>query len=109
MNQLPVYVFPTLLLVCSLGVLWGLLSPVHRLPAWTHRHDKLFHAGAFGMLALLTYGCWPAVHRGGLWLALTLFGLAGEALQELLATNRRFCWRDAAANAAGAAIVLCLV
>lgn len=96
-----------LVLLClgAMVVLWGLLSPVKRLPAWSHKHDKLMHAMAFAVLAVLAYASWPGIHLVGLWLALSLAGLASEGLQHLT-PERRFCWRDAAANAAGAAVGL---
>ena len=96
-----------LVLLClgAMVVLWGLLSPVKRLPAWSHKHDKLLHAVAFAVLAALAYASWPGIHLVGLWLALSLAGLASEGLQQLT-PERRFCWRDAAANAAGAAVGL---
>ena len=94
-----------LLCLGALVVLWGLLSPVKRLPTWSHKHDKLLHAVAFAVLAALAYASWPGIHLVGLWLALSLAGLASEGLQQLT-PERRFCWRDAAANAAGAAVGL---
>lgn len=97
-----------LLCFCALVVLWGLLSPVRRLPAWSHRYDKLLHAIAFAVLAVLAYASWPGAHLMVLWLILVLAGLASEGLQQLT-PERRFCWRDAVANAAGAAIGLGLV
>mgnify|MGYP000485137582 CR=1 FL=1 len=88
-----------LVLLClgALVVLWGLLSPVKRLPTWSHKHDKLLHAMAFAVLAVLAYASWPGIHLVGLWLALSLAGLASEGLQQLT-PERRFCWRDAAAG-----------
>lgn len=107
-----IIVLPTvaLALLClgAAVVLWGLLSPVGRLPAWSHRHDKVLHALAFAILAVLCYLSWPGVHLVALWVLLVLAGLASEGLQQLT-PQRRFCWRDATANAIGAAVGLGLV
>ena len=66
-----------LVLLClgALVVLWGLLSPVKRLPTWSHKHDKLLHAMAFAVLAVLAYASWPGIHLVGLWLALALLAI----------------------------------
>lgn len=98
----------TLLALGVAVVLWGLLSPVHSLPAWSHQHDKLLHALAFAMFAALASLGWPGVAPWVLWLVLVLAGLASEGLQHLT-PDRRFCWRDAIANAIGAALGLGLV
>ena len=89
-------------------VLWGLLSPVQRLPAWSHKHDKLLHALAFAVLAALAHVSWPSAHVGKLWGILVVAGLASEGLQQLT-PDRRFCWRDAVANAIGSALGLGLM
>lgn len=108
MRLLPPQVSLALLCLCTVVVLWGLLSPIQRLPAWSHRHDKLLHAAAFALLAVLAYASWPGISVLGLWCVLVLAGLASEGLQQLTA-ERCFCWRDAAANAIGAAIGLGLL
>ncbi len=100
---------PLILLVMGAAVvLWGLLSPVQRLPAWSHKHDKLLHALAFAAFAILASLSWPNFHHMGLWLLLVLIGLASEGLQQLT-PERKFCWRDAIANAIGAALGLGLI
>lgn len=108
MTQLVPSIALALLGVGVVVVLWGLLSPVRSLPAWSHRHDKLLHALAFAVFAVLASLGWPEVSPWALWLALTLAGLAGEGLQHLT-PDRRFCWRDAVANAMGAALGIGLV
>ena len=97
-----------LLAVTAAVVLWGLLSPVQSLPVWSHKRDKLLHAIAFAVFAVLASLSWPGVHRIGLWLLLVLAGLVSEGLPHLT-PDRRFCWRDATANAIGAALGLGLV
>ena len=101
MTQLVPSIALALLGVGVVVVLWGLLSPVRSLPAWSHRHDKLLHALAFAVFAVLASLGWSEVSPWELWLALTLAGLASEGLQHLT-PDRRFCWRDAVANAMGA-------
>lgn len=100
-----VVICAVLLSLATIGLFWGLLSPVHCLPLWAHRHDKLWHAVAFAILALLARGCWPGVAAWQLWMALSVVGLVGEGLQHFT-VHRRFCWRDALFNALGAAVVL---
>lgn len=85
------------------AVLWGLLSPIRNLPAWSLRHDKLLHMAGFAVLGLLSCASWPSVDMLALWILLVLAGIASEGLQHFTA-DRRFCWRDAVANAAGAAV-----
>lgn len=85
--------------------LWGMLTRHHRVPEWVHRHDKAMHFLAFALLAALAQGAWPEATGLTLWVGLSLLGLLTEGLQHLL-TSRRFCWRDATANAMGAATVL---
>ena len=95
------------LLVTALLVIgWGLFSPTHRLPAWTHRHDKIWHLTAFAGLAFLTQGVWLHASAWLVWLALSLIGLLTEALQERYAAGRHFSWGDALANTLGAALGL---
>lgn len=105
MTSYPVNGYAVLLGLCAAVVCWGLLSPVHSLPAWSRTHDKLLHGFAFAVLAVLTYLWLPDAPVGGLWVAMVLAGLASEAAQNFTA-DRRFCWRDATANAVGAAVGL---
>lgn len=92
------------LLVAAAVVGWGLFSPTHSLPAWTHRHDKYWHALAFAGLALLTHGAFGEVSPVVLWLVLSTLGLLTEILQQWFAPGRAFSWGDALANTAGAAV-----
>lgn len=95
------------LLVAVMVVSWGLFSPAHALPAWTHRHDKCWHTLAFAGLALLTHGALSgAAPVGLLWLGLSALGLLTEVLQQWFAPGRSFSWGDALANAVGAAVGL---
>ena len=88
--------------------LWGMLSQHPRIPSWVHRHDKVMHFVAFAILAGLAQGAWPNIAPLQLWTALAVFGLVAEGLQPLL-SSRQFCWKDAIANAIGAATVLGLL
>lgn len=65
--------------------------------------DKLLHAGAWGMLALVTYR--PFFRRRALlcWGALVLFGIAIELAQTLLPPRGADAW-DALSDACGAAL-----
>ena len=92
------------MLTCSLA-LWGMLTRHHLVPEWVHRHDKAMHFLTFALLAALAHGAWPQTTGLTLWFGLSFLGLLTEALQHLL-SSRRFCWRDASANAMGAAAVL---
>jgi hypothetical protein len=105
MSPLPVNGFAILLCLAAGVVCWGLLSPVHALPAWSRSHDKLLHGLAFAALAVLANLWLPDAPVAGLWVAMVLAGLAGEVAQHFTA-ERRFCWRDAVANAVGAAVGL---
>lgn len=88
--------------------LWGMLSHHPRIPQWVHRHDKVMHFAAFAILAAIARGAWPTITLLHLWVALALMGLLMEVLQQLL-TRRFFCWKDALANAMGAAVMLALL
>lgn len=83
----------------------GCLVPNRWLPPLPN--DKLMHFGAFAVLALLSIRISGTPAAAGLWLA-TLFiaGLIIEVLQSLL-PDRRFCWRDVAANTAGIVFAAC--
>lgn len=105
MSSLPVNVFAVLLGLSVCIICWGLLSPVHALPAWSRTHDKLLHGGAFAFLAVLANLWLPHAPVLGLWCGLVFIGLAGEVAQHFT-VHRRFCWRDAVANALGAAVGL---
>lgn len=80
----------------------GCLVPNSWLPA-TLPNDKLMHFGGFGLLALLALPLARNWREGAWCLAgVLLASLAIECLQQLV-PERRFCWRDLAANAAGVA------
>jgi hypothetical protein len=102
MSGYHINVFAVLLGLSACAICWGLLSPVHALPAWSRSHDKLLHVGAFAFLAVLANLWLPEAPVWGLWGMLVLAGLAGEVAQHF-SVHRRFCWRDAVANAIGAA------
>lgn len=98
-----------ILWACTLVmVLIGMLTAVNLIPSWVHRHDKIAHFVAFGVLAGMAHGAWPGTALLALWGGITFLGLLTEAAQHLTAT-RRFCWRDALANALGAGSVLLTV
>lgn len=97
-----------LLLAALLLVGWGLFSPTHRLPAWTHRYDKLWHVMAFAGVAFLIQGIWRQATPWLVWLGMSVAGWLTEILQERYALGRRFSWGDTFANTLGAAIGLTL-
>lgn len=108
MNLDSVNIF-AVLLGLSVGLIgWGLMCPVQSLPAWCRNHDKVFHAIAFAGLAVLTSLWLPEVNFFMIWAALTLTGLGGEFAQNFT-EQRKFCWRDALANAVGAAAGLIVI
>lgn len=100
--------FAVLFVIAGSVALWGMLSHHPRIPRWVHRHDKAMHFAAFAILAVFARGAWPASPLLHLWVALVLMGLLMEGLQQLL-TRRFFCWKDALANALGAAVMLALM
>lgn len=106
MNLAPV--FGLLFVLVASTVLWGMLTTSPLVPGWVCRHDKLMHFLAFALLAALAQSAWPGLSGGLLWAVLSALGLLAEGLQHLSA-SRRFCWRDATANALGAACMLVLM
>ncbi len=98
-------VFALMFVLTGAIVLWGMLTNPVRLPGWIGRHDKLMHFLAFAWLAALAQAAWPGMSWLYLWVILSALGLLAEGLQHLTA-SRRFCWRDALANALGAASML---
>ena len=94
----------TLLFLATGFVFWGLMSPTHCLPSWTHKHDKLWHVLAFSALAILAQGICTAASPWVTWLVLSCTGLASEWMQEKWAPGRLFSWGDALSNAIGAAL-----
>lgn len=97
--------FGLLLAITGSLALWGMLTRHPRIPQWVHRHDKAMHFASFALLAALAQGTWPTATAWALWVCLSALGVVTEGLQHLL-THRHFCWRDAMANAMGAATVL---
>lgn len=98
-----------ILWLCTLAaVLVGMLTEAVVIPSWVHRHDKVAHFVAFGMLAGLAHGAWPGLNLWALWFTISTLGLLTEVAQHLT-VKRRFCWRDALANALGAAAVLTVI
>ena len=97
-----VYMAGFLLAVCSGLVFLGLIFPIERLPRWSRTHDKLLHAAAFALLAVLASLSMPGTQAVVIWMVLAAAGLMGEVAQHL-SPHRQYCWRDAVANALGAA------
>ncbi|MEH6436542.1 hypothetical protein [Massilia sp. DD77] len=92
------------LFICT-AVLLGLgcLVPNSWLPPLPN--DKLLHFAGFAVLTALAMRLAQERQEALLWLAgLLLGGLLVECLQALV-PERRFCWRDMGANAAGIAAV----
>ena len=89
-----------ILFVCaSLGLCVGCLVPNRWLPPLPN--DKLLHFGAFALLTLLALRIAQDGAEAAWWMAgLLVFGWLIECLQALV-PDRRFCWRDLGANAAG--------
>ena len=92
-----------LLGVAAAGVIGGCLVPNRWLPPLPN--DKLLHFASFALLSVLAlrvaHGRWQAA----CWLlGLLVAGWLIECLQ-MLVPDRRFCWRDLGANAAGIAFV----
>lgn len=101
------YLFVLLFSLTSMLALWGMLTSHPSIPHWVHRYDKVMHFVAFALLAALAQSAWPGTEALALWVGLSLIGLLTEGMQHLL-THRKFCWRDATANALGAAAALTL-
>ena len=99
------HLFAWLFVITCALVIWGMLSSHPYIPTWVHRHDKAMHFIAFAWMAYLAQGAWPHMGLLNTWTVLTVGGLMGEALQGLL-SRRKFCVKDALANALGAATSL---
>ena len=82
------------------------LLPPDRLPGEVAVSDKLLHALAYGVLAVLAVssGLGPAAA----FIAVVIFGLLLEVAQ-LLSGYRAFEWRDLLADALGATLGIALV
>jgi hypothetical protein len=79
----------------------GCLVPNRWLPPLPN--DKLMHFAAFALLSVLALRMAAGRVEAALWLlGLLVAGWAIECLQALV-PDRRFCWRDIGANAAGIA------
>lgn len=89
--------------VTGAAVCVGCLVPNRWLPPLPN--DKLMHFVGFGLLSILALRLAEGVGESA-WalLGLLLAGWLIECLQALV-PDRRFCWRDLAANAAGIAVV----
>jgi VanZ family protein len=81
----------------------GCLVPNRWLPPLPN--DKLLHFAGFAVLSVLALRVARDHSESMLWLlGLLVGGWLIECLQALV-PDRRFCWRDIAANAAGIAVV----
>jgi hypothetical protein len=92
-----------LLGMASLAVAAGCLVPNRWLPPLPN--DKLLHFASFALLSVLALRVAHGRGQALLWLgALLAAGWVIECLQSLL-PDRKFCWRDIGANAAGIGFV----
>lgn len=90
-----------LLAVAASVVCIGCLVPNRWLPPLPN--DKLLHFASFAVLSLLALRMANDHREAALWLlGMLVLGWLIECLQSLV-PDRRFCWRDLAANAAGIA------
>jgi VanZ family protein len=87
----------------SAALVAGCLVPNRYLPRLPN--DKLLHFAGFAILGGLALRTAQGRLEGACWLlGLLVAGWLIECLQQLV-PDRRFCWRDIAANAAGIAFV----
>ena len=92
-----------LLGVAAAGVTAGCLVPNRWLPPLPN--DKLLHFGSFAVLSALALRVADGRFEAGCWLlGLFVAGWLIECLQ-MFVPDRRFCWRDLGANAAGIVFV----
>jgi hypothetical protein len=90
-----------LLGLAMLAVTVGCLVPNRWLPPLPN--DKLLHFASFAVLAALALRVADGRAEAACWLfGLLIAGWLIECLQ-MLVPDRRFCWRDLGANAAGIA------
>lgn len=103
-SRLPLAVKFLILLVC-LGVLaWLSLAPTDELPK-VNLWDKFEHACAYAVLTVVASTLFP--HRLARVVAGCMaFGIAIEVLQATMGFGRDGDWRDAVANASGAAVIV---
>jgi len=88
------------------AVLVGCLVPNRWLPPLPN--DKLLHFASFAVLAGLALRVAQGRTEAVLWLlGLLIAGWLIECLQGAFVADRRFCWRDMAANASGIAFTAC--
>lgn len=91
----------SLFIGAALAVSLGCLVPNRWLPPLPN--DKLMHALAFALLAGLAIRMADDRFDAMLWMAgLVVAGWVIECVQQLV-PDRRFCWRDIAANTGGVA------
>jgi hypothetical protein len=87
--------------VLACGMCAGCLVPNSWLPPLPN--DKFLHFAGFGLLSALALRLAHGRSEAGWWLfGLLVAGCLIECLQALV-PERRFCWRDIGANAAGIA------
>jgi len=89
-----------ILFVCAaVGLCIGCLVPNRWLPPLPN--DKLLHFAAYALLTVLALRIAADAVEAAWWMVgLALGGWLIECLQSLV-PDRRFCWRDIAANSAG--------
>lgn len=91
----------TLFVAAAVGLCIGCLVPNRWLPPLPN--DKFLHFAAFAVLTVLALRIAGDGVEATWWLVgLLVGGWVIECLQSLV-PDRRFCWRDMAANAAGIA------
>ena len=91
-----------LLGIASAAVAAGCLVPNRWLPS-ALPNDKFLHFASFALLAALALRVAEGRAEAALWLlGLLAAGCVIECLQALV-PDRKFCWRDIGANAAGIA------
>jgi VanZ family protein len=95
----PAWIAASVLLVA--GMLYVSLAPLNMPAGLPTNFDKLEHAAAYVLLAVWFTGLVPRSRYGRVALALALFGLAIELLQELTPFGRQGDPFDMAANLVG--------
>lgn len=85
------------------GISVGCLTPARLLPPLPN--DKLMHFMAYLILALIATRIASSLSEFLVWaVGLFCLGVLIEFLQDLL-PDRKFCWKDVGANAAGIALI----
>lgn len=90
---------------CVIAIVHQSLQPGSGFPPTSHT-DKLYHAGAYGILAVWTVLGWPFGRSLYIFLGLTLLGGTVELAQGVMDIGRTASWLDALANAVGIGCVL---